>query len=145
MEDTEDNEEPPDISDIDFPRSRPGPGAASVRRKIEVALTIGLAALLVLVILGTDTPLRDTIALRFFGPTPTPTTPLIPGDDLFYIQVAPWGSVSIDGHIIAHLPSMDKDPPLRLSRGLHQVAWRADPFRAVGCIVSVPDLLGNEP
>jgi len=145
MKDTEDNEEPPDISDIDLPCSRPGPDAASGRRRIEVTLTIGLAALLVLVILGTDTPLRDTIVQRFFGPTPTPTTPLIPGDDLFYIQVAPWGSVSIDGHIITHLPSVDKDPPLRLSRGLHQVVWRADPFRPVGCIVSVPDLLGNEP
>ena len=82
-------------------------------------------------------PLRDIVTQHFFGPTPTATLPISPGDDLFYFEAFPsgWGAISVDGHPI-HQSVFFGALPIRLGRGAHQVIWQADPFKAEGCSLS---------
>lgn len=109
------------------------------QRRLQLALTISILAIVIIVILSSSVPVR-TLAVRLFSaPTPVPTTPLAPGSDLFYINGAPtWGRVYLDGHLIAHLPRVAVDAPLRIARGQHVMLWRADPFQEQRCIVTVP-------
>lgn len=68
--------------------------------------------------------------------TPTPT--LLPGENLFYITTNPtWGSVSIDGHTIIHLPALGSTP-LTLSIGGHTIVWNAPPLSPQQCLIDVP-------
>ncbi len=118
------------------------------RSKRRLLFVLSLWILLLVVIIGVVTPVRDIVLTHFFPPTSTPGTPIPPGDDLFYIQDSPRGAISIDGHRITHLPDMNKQPhpdaPLRLSRGKHQIVWDSPPFKPLVCAVSVPSLLSNE-
>jgi hypothetical protein len=108
------------------------------QRALQLTVIITVVVTL-LVILGSSAAVRDTIGRGIFGPTPTPTATLFPDDDLFYIQRSPsWGSVSIDGYTLSHLPTIGVDPPLQLARGRHELVWHADPFRPQRCFVSVP-------
>ena len=113
------------------------------RRRTEFALATGLIVLAIVAVLGT--PLRNTLFPFFFHAPSTPTAIPIPNDNLFFIQAAPWGNVTIDGRTLSPLPVPGKDAPIRLSRGLHQIIWHADPFQPVTCTVSVPEMLPNEP
>src|SRR5580700_707046 len=87
------------------------------RRRTEFALAIGLITLAIVAVLGT--PLRNTLFPFFFHAPSTPTAMPVPNDDLFFIQAAPAGTVSINGRMLSQLPTPGKDPPIRLSRGLH--------------------------
>ena len=137
-----------EVSDIDkpgtaVPVSEPSHAAlrprSLARRRWQLELTAALVILIVLVILATTAPARNLVVSVFIRPTPSPTPTLAPGVDLFYFQGSPsWGQLSIDGHLVAHLPIMQKEPPLRLSRGLHVLTWRAKPFLTQRCTVSVP-------
>lgn len=111
----------------------------SSRRRWQLTITAALVILTVLVILATTAPARNLIVGVFIRPTPGPTSTLVPGVDLFYVQGSPsWGQLSIDGHLVAHLPVFQSEPPLRLSRGHHVLAWQAEPFLTQRCTVSVP-------
>jgi len=109
------------------------------QRRLQLTVTVSILAIVIIVILSSSIPVR-TLAVRLFsGPTPVPTAPLTPGSDLFYINGAPtWGRAYLDGHLIAHLPRVAVDAPLRIARGQHVMQWRADPFQEQRCIVSVP-------
>jgi len=111
----------------------------SRRRALRYILPVSVVVLTLLVIFGSSDLVRNTVELQLFGPTPTPTTVLIPGEDLFYIQeTLSWGNLSIDGQMVSHLPRLGIDPPLRLTRGLHLLIWRVEPFLPQVCYISVP-------
>ncbi len=117
------------------------------RSKVRIAFILSLWVLLLAVIIGAVTPVRDIVLTHFFPPTSTSSTPIPPGDNLFYIQDSPRGTIFIDGHPVTHLPDMTKvppDAPLHLGRGKHQIVWDAPPFKPVVCAISVPSLLSNE-
>ena len=112
--------------------------SAPPRSKARLLFNIGIATLLVVVIVVALSPTRDAILNHFIGPTPTSTPNITPGDNLFYIQDTPKGSIFIDERQITHLPVFGKDHPLQLSPGKHQIRWEATPFQPLSCIVSVP-------
>ncbi len=113
--------------------------SASRGNRVQTIITLGVLLIVVLVILGTLTPLRDIVTQRFSSPSPTPVPTLVRGENLFYIATGPaWGTVSIDGRPLSHLPVIGKDPPLQLSRGTHLITWHADPFQPENCTVYVP-------
>ncbi len=117
------------------------------RSKARVTFILSLWVLLFVIIIGVVTPVRDIVLTHLFPPATSSVTPIPPGDNLFYIQESPRGSIDIDGHPATHLPDMTKTPPdapLRLSRGKHQIVWISPPFKPVVCAVSVPSLLSNE-
>jgi len=73
------------------------------------------------------------------NPIQTPTPTMEPGSNLFYIETSPaWGSISIDGRTLSHLPASRVDQPLQLSAGAHVVMWHADPFPLQYCNLFVP-------
>lgn len=124
-------------SSIKPQRSPVGPSAH--RPRLQLVVTAGIVVLALLIILGSTAPVRELVSGAFIRPAPTPTPTLAPGADLFYVQGnPPWGQLSIDGKVLAHLPHMSLDPPLRLSRGRHVLVWKADPFLTSSCTVSVP-------
>jgi len=115
-------------SDNVFPPPQPTPRLAR--------LIIALA--LVIVIVG-----GGFFAVRTFGggarallATPTPTLP--PGTNLVSFVTNPaWGTISIDGHPVSHIPRPGQ-LPLRLATGVHQITWNAPPFPAQSCFLDVP-------
>src|SRR5258708_6911989 len=132
-------------SDSGMPLSAKLPGVLleprlSLRqRRRQLIITGSIVVLAVLLILGSSASVRDLVSGIFIRPTPTPLPMIAPGSDLFYVQGNPtWGHLFIDGHVVAHLPRISIDQPLRLSRGRHVLLWRADPFLSLSCTVSVP-------
>jgi len=96
------------------------------------------AIVLIVVIVGGGLLVARTVGGGAFGPTPTPTPTLIPGENLFYITTSPaWGKISIDGHTIAHLPAIGSTP-LTLATGGHTIKWDAPPFSPQQCTIYVP-------
>jgi hypothetical protein len=83
--------------------------------------------------------LRDRALGTLAALVPTPTATLPPGADLFYfVPGVPWGTVSLDGRSLSHVPLPGNAHPLRLTRGRHQLAWLAAPFQPLQCILTVP-------
>ncbi len=96
----------------------------------------GIPLLVALIALGSFTAVH-LVTDRQQLTTPTPT--LAAGSNLFYIETSPaWGSISIDGRMLSHLPDRQSDKPLMLLAGLHQVVWHADPFPLQQCVLIVP-------
>src|SRR5258708_28513182 len=109
------------------------------QRRRQLIISGSIVVLAVLLILGSSASVRDLVSGIFMRPTPTPLPMIAPGSDLFYVQGNPtWGHLFIDGHVVAHLPRISIDQPLRLSRGRHVLLWRADPVLSLSCMVSVP-------
>ena len=121
------------------------PNSVARQRRFQLAVTASMLAIVIIVILSSSLPVR-TLAVRLFSaPTPVPTAPIALGSDLFYIDGAPaWGRAYLDGHLIAHLPRVAIDAPLRIARGQHVMQWRADPFQEQRCLVSVPPDYSND-
>ena len=109
------------------------------RRGLQLGVTTSIVVLVVLMILASIAPVREVVGSIFTGPTPTPSP--APGlqNDLFYFKTSPsWGYLTIDGHVVSHLPRMSVDPPRRLSPGQHVLVWRAAAFLAQRCTITVP-------
>ena len=109
------------------------------RRGLQLGVTTSVVVLVVLMILASTAPVREVVGSIFTGPTPTPSP--APGlqNDLFYFKTSPsWGYLTIDGHVVSHLPRMSVDPPLRLLPGQHVLVWRAAAFLAQRCTITVP-------
>lgn len=111
----------------------------SPRRRVLPLTIIASVVVIALVMLGSFAAIRGITGLAIFNPAPASTATLYPGDDLFYILRSPtWGSISIDGHTYARLPTIGVDAPLQLARGRHLLLWRANPFLTQHCFISVP-------
>jgi hypothetical protein len=109
------------------------------RRGLQLGVTTSVVVLVVLMILASAAPVREVVGSIFTGPTPTPSP--VPGlqNDLFYFKTSPsWGYLTIDGHVVSHLPRMSVDPPRRLSPGQHVLVWRAAAFLGQRCTITVP-------
>src|SRR5579875_2467753 len=138
MDEQNENEQPGDVSSSPSQLPSRIPGSSSSNR-VQAIITLGVLAIIVLVILGTLTPLKN-IVTHVSSPTPPPVPTLTPGDNKFYIEVAPaWGTVSVDGHPLSYFPTFSQ-PPLILSPGTHVIVWQADPFQTESCTVYVPSL-----
>jgi hypothetical protein len=113
------------------------------RRRLRLALIVGVMALALLIILGESLPLRSIAPLAFFRAKPTPT--LAPGSNLYYIfGDQPWGKIYLDGRLISNTPLIDSDPPAQiLARGTHHFVWDAAPFPPRRCTISVPASPGD--
>jgi len=117
--------------------------AASLRgrgrqlRGLAVALALLLAALLVLTSVPTS---RQALIAALNLPTPVPTATLPTGADLIIVtHDVPWGVLTIDGKAQpAPRPTQGHGIPYTLARGQHTVAFRAAPFPALRCRISVP-------
>src|SRR5260370_2225827 len=109
------------------------------QRRLQLAITSSIVLLVILIILGSTAPVRDLVGSILPGPTATPSAASGSETGLFYFQASPsWGQLSIDGHVVAQLPDVGTGPPLRLARGRHVLEWRAEPFLAQHCVVTVP-------
>lgn len=115
----------------------------SPRHKRQLILTIALVILALLIIIGSTSGIRSAIIGIVRNAIPSPTPTLAPGDGLFYVQAAPpWGHLSIDGHLVPHLPTILSNPPLHFSVGHHVLQWQAAPFITQRCILSIPPDFG---
>lgn len=127
LDDAENDDELTEEDDFELPPPK--------RRRPFALIT---AIVLIVVIVGGGLLVARTVGGSAFGPSPTPTPTLIPGENLFYITTSPaWGKISIDGHAVAHLPAIGSTP-LTLSTGGHTIKWDAPPFSPQQCIVYVP-------
>jgi hypothetical protein len=142
-----------EVSDLDEPETAansPGPllplrksRLSPRRRRLYLVILNSLVILAVVLLLATTTSIRDLAGNIFIRPAASPTAPLAPGVDLFYVSAdPPWGRLYIDGRLTA-LPATGSNPPLRLARGEHQLVWQADPFLPQQCTVSVPPNYGD--
>ncbi|HZU71026.1 MAG TPA: hypothetical protein VFA09_27360 [Ktedonobacteraceae bacterium] len=153
----EDDVEIIDIPEEEIIRPRPGwlqrRGEASLmhlrqlsprRRNLYLAATLGIIALVIVVIIGSSPATRNSLQTGIFGQVPTPTPTLAPGIDLFYIEGIPsWSQVSIDNHPVAHLPAIG-ETPIRIPRGQHVIIWDAYPFDEQSCTISVPPVFATD-
>jgi hypothetical protein len=115
------------------------PGFLRRHRKLQLLITTSIIALAILVILASTTGIRNLVFGGSAGSLSTSTTSSPPHDDLFYFQLnPPWGHLSIDGHAVAHVPTVSTDSPLSLPPGQHRLLWQAAPFQPVSCILVVP-------
>jgi hypothetical protein len=95
--------------------------------------------LVVLMILASTAPVRELVGSILPGLTPTPSPAAGLQNDLFYFKASPsWGYLTIDGHVVSPLPRMSVDRPLRLPPGQYVLVWRAAPFLAQRCTMTVP-------
>jgi hypothetical protein len=131
----------------------PAPFASrlSPRTRLLRAGSILVVLLLAVAMVVAVTPAaRSAVIGGVFGPTPTspPTpTPLPPGYDHIAVEdQVPWGTLLVDGQPVSALapaapatqsglPSL---PTFGLSRGAHQLEYRAAPFPVLRCTLSVP-------
>jgi hypothetical protein len=138
----QDNELPEDDPNFELP------SPPNIKRRIFIIVCI----LLALIMIGVGvSPLRTLVFRPSAGVAPTSTP--IPGDNLFYIQEALPGTVTIDGHDVTNIldsniqPPINakNNPPLRLSVGVHQVVWQGNPFKSLACTVYVPSFSRTQP
>ncbi|MGB8346240.1 MAG: hypothetical protein WCD86_15255 [Ktedonobacteraceae bacterium] len=137
--------------DEDF-EVEPDEEAEPYRRKWNRILLISCILLVLLVIIAIVSPLRTILFRPFSGSELQPTPTVIPGDNLFYIQEALPGTVTIDGRRVTQFLSNNIHPPIdptlyapiRLSSGVHHIIWQAAPFDALSCTVFVPSLANTQ-
>jgi len=109
------------------------------QRIMQSIATSSIVALALSFILGSYMPVRDVVTLRLNSLIPTPTATLTPGAKLIYVQkTLSWSQVSLDGHILHHLPVVNSDAPLQLTRGRHRFTWQAEPFQPINCTITIP-------
>lgn len=110
------------------------------QRRIQLFVTVSVIVLLLFVLLGSYTPVRNRLAQTFIPPVIS-SAKVGSGVALFYFNANPtWVQLFVDGKRVAHPPSTSNanKVPLRLMRGRHVVLWVAAPFVPQQCIVSVP-------
>lgn len=127
---TDDNDELTETDDFDFPpppeRRRRGP------------LAILAVIVLIIVLVGGGLAIARAVGGGALGAAPTPTATLLPGENLFYVTSDPsWGTISVDGHTLAHPPKIGSQP-LTLAPGAHTIVWNAAPLAPQKCLIFVP-------
>ncbi len=150
------NQNGQDIEIVDIDNSRTSDKKTSVhssltprfsprQRRIQVTITVSIVALVVLIIMGSNVPIRSKLMQAVVPLTPTPIAPIVPGEDNFYASGnVGWGRLFLDGKLVSHVPSAYSntgipDAPIHLARGTHTLLWRADPFPPKTCTISVPN------
>ncbi|HVB61943.1 MAG TPA: hypothetical protein VNE61_12165 [Ktedonobacteraceae bacterium] len=118
------------------------------RRAFILRVALALAAVLLVVIMLTSNTLSIGAfthnALSRLFPAATPTLPPLPETNLFYLDTnVPNEQITLDGHLLRHVPLLDVDPPLKLAPGRHVFTWSAYPFRAQSCTISAPYVSGD--
>ncbi|HZR44750.1 MAG TPA: hypothetical protein VFB12_31855 [Ktedonobacteraceae bacterium] len=109
------------------------------QRRIQLATTLSIVALALIVLLGSYAPTRNLVSTVLQSPQPAHTPIQSNGQDLFYFKGSPsWGRLFIDGKVISHLPDPRRENPLQMPRGLHTALWSAAPFSPQLCTFSVP-------
>jgi hypothetical protein len=108
---------------------------------------LALSTLCALLVIGTvvalvshaaDTPLQ-TVYDDFTGVAPTPTSPILLGQDIFVVyNDAPWGKLAVDGRIIKFTTALTVGPGFTLPRGVHRLVYQASHFPTLRCVISVP-------
>ncbi|MGE5333627.1 MAG: hypothetical protein ACM3N4_02920, partial [Nitrososphaerota archaeon] len=118
------------------------PFASARSRQVQVRRSIAITGILTVVLMAlvvSLAPTREALRGIVFGPTSTATAPLPAGEDDIYIALNPrWGTVSLDNHTLARLPTEGRDLPLRLARGQHVLRWRFAPIIDYSCQFTVP-------
>lgn len=112
------------------------------RSRMRLVINLSIWTLLLIVIIVAVSPARDALINHFRSSAPPPEATIAPGDNLFFIQAIPQGNIYIDGHVLAHPPTVE-GKPLRLSEGRHQILWKADPFEPLSCVITIPSSIGN--
>lgn len=106
-----------------------------VRNSI-VGSIAGCALIIFLMMLLTDTPWQHAFSI-FLPPTATPSSTST--DNLFYFQNLPsWGTVTLNGQPLSHIPTVQEYPPLQLATGQYKLVWQASPFLPYRCTLLVP-------
>jgi len=124
-----DDDELTETDEFDYP-----PPPPKRRRPLAVIAVI----VLIIVLVGGGLAISRAASGGAFGPAPTPTATLLPGENLFYITSNPsWGTISVDGHTLAHPPALGSQP-LTLSAGGHTIVWNAQPLPPQKCLIFVP-------
>lgn len=93
------------------------------------------ALVLALAVLLAGSPGTHAALGRYF---PTPTATAYGADTFVAADEVPWGRLTVDGRVIARSQSMEQAYHFRLAGGTHEVAYKAEPFVALRCRVSVP-------
>ncbi|MEO9059740.1 MAG: hypothetical protein ABI396_16325, partial [Ktedonobacteraceae bacterium] len=115
------------------------------RNKARLTFTVTLSLVIVLLLVALFSPVRDVVFKRFLTVAPSPTATLVSGDNLFYIQATPRGTITLDGRTLTHVPDPSSGlRPLQLARGKHTIVWQAQPFAPITCVVSIPSSITNE-
>ncbi len=97
-------------------------------------LIISLALAILLLILDNIFAVSDSFLSLILPPRGEPAV-----TDGFYFQVSPsWGTVTLDGHPITHLPDLGTESPLQLQKGTHKVVWQTTPFPIMTCLLHIP-------
>jgi hypothetical protein len=91
MDEQNEHEQPGEVSSSPSQPPSRIPGSSSSNR-VQKIITLGVLAIVVLVILGTLTALKNIVGQQAGAPTPTPVPTIAPGDDLFYISTAQSGA-----------------------------------------------------
>ncbi len=118
-----------------FPAARPSPR----QRLIRTTAMLSAFVLLLSILWGSYSPIRTVLWNTISPPQPPPTATIPPGTDRFYVDANPsWGKLVVDGQLITHVPQLEQDIPILLSRGLHHLQWSAAPFLPQQCVVTVP-------
>jgi hypothetical protein len=109
-------------------------GRTASAHKYRRMLTISLLAAILLFVLDSTFGVSEYILSRTF-----PAKVLAPATNLFYFQALPLsGTVTLDGHHLAHLPAENSENPLLLTKGIHPIIWQAAPFPTQTCQLVVP-------
>ncbi|MGH2493355.1 MAG: hypothetical protein ACRDIV_01490 [Ktedonobacteraceae bacterium] len=108
------------------------------RRPLRPLVLIGILTLVVLVVAGSVFAMHLGAGGSVGSATPVPT--ITPGSDRFFFAETPsWGTLSIDGRMLAVVPTQASGlSPLQLSPGVHLVVWHADPFPSQRCAIYIP-------
>jgi hypothetical protein len=134
--------EPPPESATAQPLFAPGRSRLAQRRRGIIVVATLVVALVALTL--TLAPTRVVLLGVVLGPTPTATAPVRAGEDNLYITLNPaWGTVSLDGTKMSHLPVEGIDQPFHLARGAHVIRWRFPPIIDISCKLTVPSELGD--
>src|SRR5260221_1211877 len=100
------------------------------QRRLQLAITSSIVMLAILIILGSTAPVRELVGSIFPGPTATPSAASGSETGLFYVQASPsWGQLSIDGHVVAHLPGVHQSraAPTKGLPGRRRDRFQTDP------------------
>ncbi len=114
------------------------------RSKARFIFAITLWLVIVLLVIGIFTPARNAVVNHFLTGVPSPTATLVSGDNLFYIQATPRGTITLDGRTLTYVPDPNAGQrPLQLARGKHIIVWQAHPFMPISCVVFIPSSMTN--